>query len=176
VVQKHGADQKPIVDTEMFTLGPDNQPIAANRVSDTIAGGYSQIPQKYYHPNPSRNALGLVGGNDVSIASGSLVDVESDLRGTTRDLSNVPSKKYQPYCPLGSSALQSTNPAALLASVQQECPPWPKQLVFTERATGKVRVVATGGRHLPTKQYVSYPGVPAPDQLKQDVYGWPWRF
>jgi len=175
----------------MFALGPDNQPLAANRVSDTIAGGYSQIPQKYYHPNPSRNALGLIGGNDVSIASGSLVDVESDLRGTTRDLSNVPSKKYQrppsggalpsaseaqPYYPLGSSALQSTNPAALLASVQQECPPWPKQLVFTERATGKVRVVATGGRHLPTKQYVSYPGVPAPDQLRQDVYGWPWRF
>jgi len=164
----------------MFALGPSNEPIAANRVSDTIAGGYSQIPQKYYHPNPSRNALGLVGGNDVSIASGNLVDVESDLRGTTRDLSNAPSKKYQPYCPLGSSEpLHGTGPgvpANMVSPVQSDCPAWPKQLVFTERSTGKVRVVATAGRHLPTKQYVSYPGVPAPEPLRQDVYGYPWRF
>ncbi len=163
----------------MFALGPDNQVVAANRVADTVAGGYMQIPQKYYHPNPSRNALGLFGGNEVSIASGDLVDVESDLRGTTRDLSNAPSKKYQPYCPLGSAEpLHGTGPVpgAMLSSVQSACPPWPKQLVFTERATGKVRVVATEGRHLPTKQYVSYPGVPAPEALQQDVYGWPWRF
>ena len=162
----------------MFALGPSNEPIAASRVADTIAGGYSQIPQKYFHPNPSRNALGLVGGNDVSIASGNLVDVESDLRGTTRDLSNAPSKKYQPYCPLGSNEPLHgiRNPATMLSSMQSECPGGPKQLVFTERATGQVRVVATEGRHLPTKQYVSYPGVPAPEKLVQDVYGWPWRF
>jgi len=182
-----------MADTEMFALGPDNQPIAANRVTDTIAGGYTQIPQKYYHPNPSRNALGMVGGNDVSIASGNLVDVESDLRGTTRDLSNAPSKKYQrppsgdalqsvseaqPYCPLGSNEpLHGTgrNAATMLSSIQGACPS-PKQLVFTERATGKVRVIVTEERHLPTKQYVSYPGVPAPEPLQQDVYGWPWRF
>ena len=60
-----------------------------------VAGGYTQIPQKFYHPNASRHALGLVGGNDVSVASGNLVDIESDLRGTTRDLSNVPSRKFQ---------------------------------------------------------------------------------
>ena len=157
----------------MFTLGPDNQgsgEIAANRVTDTIAGGYTQIPQKYYHPNGGRNALGLIGGNDVSLASGNLVDLESDLRGTTRDLSNVPSRKYQPSCPLGSKA---TGP---LAPLESSCPPWPKQLVFTERPTGRVRTVSTEPRHLPTIQMFSYPGVPRPDPLVQDVYGAPWRF
>ena len=145
----------------MFTLGPTgSDPIAANRVSDTIAGGYTQIPQKFYHPNASRNALGLVGGNEVSVASGNLVDIESDLRGVTRDLSNVPSRKYQPSCVLGSD--------------RPVCAP--KQLVFTERSTGKLRTIATAARHLPTTQYVSYPGVPAPEPLVQDVFGYPWRF
>jgi hypothetical protein len=170
----------------MFSLGPvgsSQEPIAASRVVDTIAGGYTQIPQKFYHPNASRNALGLIGGNDVSVASGNLVDVESELRGTTRDLSNAPAKKYQPSCPLGygpptvsgDSVARST-----LASMQGTCPlPYgegPKQLVFTERSTGKLRTVATEPRHLPTTQYASFPGVPAPDPLVQDVYGHPWRF
>jgi hypothetical protein len=152
----------------MFVLGQIQEPIAANRVSDTIAGGYTQIPQKFYHPNASRNALGLVGGNEVSVASGNLVDIESDLRGTTRDLSNAPSKKYQPSCAVGSDLpLFGRMPAPACAL---------KQLVFTERSTGKLRTVATAERHLPTTQYVSYPGVPAPEPLVQDVFGYPWRF
>jgi len=161
----------------MFSLGADNQPIAANRVADTIAGGYTQIPQKFYHPNASRHALGLVGGNEVSIASGNLVDVESDLRGTTRDLSNAPSKKYQPMTPLGSELPLSgrgRTPATMLAPVEEGV--GQKQIVFTERATGKLRTVSTEARHLPTKQMFSYPGVPAPEPLVQEVYGYPWRF
>lgn len=154
----------------MFSLEPDNQWIAANRVSDTVAGGYTQIPQKYYHPNASRNALGLVGGNEVSQASGNLVDIESDLRGTTRDLSNAPARKYQPSCPLGSGS----GPG--LAPIHGSCPTWPKQLVFTERSTGKVHTVSTQPRHLATTQMFSYPGVPAPEPIVQDVHGYPWRF
>jgi len=166
----------------MFSLGPNasSEPIAANRVSDTIAGGYTQIPQKFYHPNASRNALGLIGGNDVSLASGNLVDVESELRNITRDLSQAPAKKYAPSCPLGSGEpLHGTgrNPSTMLASVKGTCPEeGPTQLVFTERSTGKLRTVAMELRHLPTTQYVSYPGVPAPEPLTQDVYGHPWRF
>jgi hypothetical protein len=156
----------------MFSLGPENQLIAANRVSDTIAGGYTQIPQKYYHPNASRNALGLVGGNEVSQASGNLVDIESDLRGTTRDLTNAPARKYQPSCPLGSGTLSACN----LAPIRGDCPLWPKQLVFTERSTGKVHTVSTQPRHLATTQLFSYPGVPAPEPIVQDVHGYPWRF
>lgn len=166
----------------MFSLGPDNVPIAASRVVDTIAGGYTQIPQKYYHPNGGRNALGLVGGNEVSQASGNLVDIESDLRGSTRDLSNYPARKYQPSCPLGSLSGSVSlsgslsGPGSVLSPIKSDCPPWPKQIVFTERATGKIRTVATEPRHLPTIQMFSYPGVPAPEPLVQDVYGHPWRF
>jgi hypothetical protein len=155
----------------MYSLGPENQPIAANRISDTISGGYTQIPHKYFHPNASRNALGLVGGNEVSVASGNLVDIESDLRGTTRDLSDIPSRKYQPSCLLGSRSDEGT-----LASIKSDCPAWPKQIVFTERSTGKVRIVSTQPRHLPTTQVISYPGVPRPEPIVQDVYGYPWRF
>ena len=122
-----------------------------SRVLDTVAGGYTQIPQKYYHPNGARHALGLVGGNDVSVASGNLVDIESDLRGTTRDLSNDPKRQFQK-----TEAL--------------------RPIVYVERSTGKARKVDTAPRHLETKQMFSYPGVPAPTPLVQDVHCGPWRF
>jgi hypothetical protein len=167
----------------MFSAPADNSSMRAPRTTDTISGGYTQIPQKYYNPNAARNALGLVGGNEVSVASGNIVDLESDLYGITRDLSRVPGRRYQPYCPLGSelaSVPTSSGPAATSATMgplyDTSCPAWPKQLVFTERSTGKVRTVNTAPRHLPTIQVISYPGVPAPDPLVQDVYGAPWRF
>jgi hypothetical protein len=38
----------------------------------------------------------VVGGNHVSLYSGNLVDLESDLRGQTRLASKCPSRKYTP--------------------------------------------------------------------------------
>jgi hypothetical protein len=163
----------------MFSLGSDNQPIAGSRVSDTIAGGYTQIPQKYYHPNASRNALGLFGGNEVSQASGNLVDIESDLMGKTRDLSAAPSRKYQPSLLLGSLGPGSgsgSGPFGSDLAPLKGSTAWPSQIVFTERSTGKVQTVSTQPRHLPTTQMFSYPGVPAPEPLVQEVHGYPWRF
>ena len=158
----------------MFSLGSDNQP---RRVTDTISGGYTQIPQKYYHPNASRNALGLFGGNEVSQASGNLVDIESDLMGTTRDLSAAPSRKYQPSTVLGSGSGSGSGSGYLdnLAPLKGDSAR-PSQIVFTERSTGKIQTVSTQPRHLPTTQMFSYPGVPAPEPLVQEVYGYPWRF
>ncbi len=126
---------------------------------DIVAGGYTQLPQKFYHPNAGRNALGIVGGNDVSLITGNLVDLESDLRGITRDLSKAPAKQYHSTCNLGGDA-----------SCQ------PKQLVFQERSTGRSVTVNTVPRHLPTLQMFSFPGVPKPDPFIQEVYGAPWRF
>jgi hypothetical protein len=159
----------------MFTLGtftaPPSRPAEP---SDVIAGGYSMIPQKFYHPNAGRHALGLVGGNEVSLITGNLVDLESDLRNITRDLSKAPAKKYQPSCALGVS---SSDPSPLAAfGSAGGCPAWPNQLVFQDRATGKVRTVDTTPRHLPTVQMMSYPGVPRPEPFVQEVHGSPWRF
>lgn len=157
----------------MFTLGSFPEPLKRPaEPSDVIAGGYSMIPQKFYHPNAGRHALGLVGGNDVSLIAGNMVDLESDLRNITRDLSKAPAKQYQPSCALG----VSTSDPTPLAAIGNSCPAWPKQLVFQERATGKVRTVDTAPRHLPTIQMMSYPGVPRPEPFVQDVYGSPWRF
>jgi hypothetical protein len=163
----------------MFTLGQADP--TPTRVSDTIGGGYTMIPQKFYHSNAGRNALGLIGGNDVSLISGNMVDLESDLRNITRDLSRDPRRQYQPSCPLGAPPTDGKTvgpaPANALSSVSGgPCAPWPKRLVFTERSTGAVRTIATAPRHLPTMQYVSYPGVPAPAPFRQEVYGSPWRF
>jgi hypothetical protein len=171
----------------MFELGqmpqmPQSSPslislISSGRVAaDTISGSYKLIPQKYYHPNTGRNALGLVGGAEVSMITGSLVDLESDLRNITRDVSRAPAKKYAPLCLLGSSGDEPA-PANSLATVNGGvCSDWPKQLNFIERGTNRAISVNTAPRHLPTVQMFSYPGVPAPAPLTQDVYGSPWRF
>ena len=60
------------------------------------AGNYALYPGKYYSNNQCRIEKGLVGGNNVSLSRNNLVDVESDLKGQTRRLSDCPSCKYKP--------------------------------------------------------------------------------
>jgi hypothetical protein len=158
----------------MFTLGTFAEPPSRPaEPTDVIAGGYTMISQKFYHPNASRHGLGLVSGNEVSLISGNMVDLESDLRNLTRDLSKAPSKQYQPSCALGVSSMESSSLAAFSGS---GCPAWPRQLVFQERSTGKARTINMAPRHLPTVQMMSYPGVPRPEPFVQEVYGSAWRF
>jgi hypothetical protein len=162
----------------MFALGAMPLPEQVRPTGgplDTIAGGYTLIGQKYYHPNVARNALGLVGGNEVSLISGNLVDLESDLRGVTRDLSRCPARKFAPSCALGGgkAAEGAAGPFPISGT---GCPSWPNQLVFQERSTGRPVTVNTTPRHLPTTQFASYPGVPAPEPLVVQTYGAPWLF
>ena len=49
----------------------------------------------------NRIEFGLVGGTAVSNISGNLLDLESDLRGTTHLQSKCPTYKYQNPCPAG---------------------------------------------------------------------------
>ena len=56
---------------------------------------YDQSPYFYVHKQPARHILGLVGGNEVSVAK-SPVDVESDLRGLNLPNTFCPSRAYQP--------------------------------------------------------------------------------
>ena len=57
---------------------------------------YMLNPQKYENCNKCRYELGLLGGANVSINSGNLVDVESDLSGRTRPLTECSANKYKP--------------------------------------------------------------------------------
>lgn len=57
---------------------------------------YLMDANKYYNPNPCRIEMGTVGGNNVSLYEGNMVDLESDLRGQTRVASQCPSNYYLP--------------------------------------------------------------------------------
>jgi hypothetical protein len=51
---------------------------------------------KYENTAKCRIEFGTVGGNGVSLFSGNLVDLESELRGQTRSASLCPSNMYKP--------------------------------------------------------------------------------
>ena len=71
----------------------------AKKVIENEGTLYTLYPMKYESCNPCRNELGLVGGNNVSIIRGNLVDLENDLRGQTRPLtqpSQCPDKLFKP--------------------------------------------------------------------------------
>jgi hypothetical protein len=57
---------------------------------------YVMYTGKYENSAKCRIEFGTVGGNAVSLYSGNLVDLESDLRGQTRPASLCPSTKYNP--------------------------------------------------------------------------------
>lgn len=57
---------------------------------------YDQLTSSLVHPTPHRHVLGLVGGNEVSVIQGNMVDLESDLRGIHLPNTFCPSRQYQP--------------------------------------------------------------------------------
>jgi len=59
---------------------------------------YALDPNKFYNCNDCRPDLGLLGGNNVSLVSGNMVDMESDLFNITRQNSLCPERKYIPHC------------------------------------------------------------------------------
>jgi len=117
------------------------------------AYSYVLIPEKFENPNKCRNALGMVGGSEVSHITGNIVDLESDLFGITRLQSKCNSKQYVPSCPLGG----------------KDCPDYPADIKFQDKETGEVRQVNTKPRHLPTCQTWSYPGTPYPRPYGQET-------
>jgi len=59
---------------------------------------YMLNPLAHENKHKCRFELGLVGGNNVSITKGNIVDVESDLLGVTRKASLCPSRKFKNVC------------------------------------------------------------------------------
>jgi hypothetical protein len=120
---------------------------------------YTQMPVKFEHPQKCRNALGLVGGSEVSNITGNIVDLESDLFGITRVQSKCIARQFLPACPLGGPG----------------CPDMPPSFSFRDKATGAVSVVNTTPRNLPTCQINTLPGVGSPAALKSGAC-YPMRF
>ena len=53
-------------------------------------------PLRFENCKKCSHQLGLVGGRDVSLIRGNMIDLENDLRGQTRPQSLSPEKKWQP--------------------------------------------------------------------------------
>lgn len=124
------------------------------------AVGYIHIPEKFYHPTPTRNALGLVGGNEVSTVD-TIVDLESDLRGITRATTKCSNRQWRPECPLGG---------------EKACPDWPSGVNYNAKdQDNERRFIATRPLHLSESQLVSYQGVQFPKSFTMRT-GTTYRF
>ena len=70
---------------------------------------YDILPAYGENPRPSQHILGIVGGNEVPYKNRMIqVDVESDLRGTTRANTFCPSRQHQPLSPNVQSISRNT--------------------------------------------------------------------
>ena len=70
---------------------------------------YELMPSYGENPRPSQHLLGIVGGNEVPYKNRALqVDIESDLRGTTRANTFCPSRQHQPLSPTVQSIKRDT--------------------------------------------------------------------
>jgi hypothetical protein len=104
---------------------------------------YVLDPSKYENCNKCRMELGIIGGTNVSHIKGNLVDLETDLRGTTRMASKCPTKKYQNPCPKGE-----------MTTCQ------PDKIVIRGNGCNQPRVLDTSMQHLPSCQMIRYKPIP----------------
>lgn len=105
-------------------------------------------PVRFDNPHKARIEFGIVGGNDVSIVRGNLVDLESDLKGQTRLSSKCPSLDYQNPCPNGA---------------MNTCQP--RQVVIRGNPSNMGRVVDTTPLHLRGAQMFRYTPIPMPPTI-----------
>ena len=104
---------------------------------------YMLDPSRYENCNKCRMELGIIGGTNVSHIKGNLVDLETDLRGTTRMSSKCPSRKYQNPCPNGDMVNCS-----------------PNKIVLQGNGGNQMRTLDTNMVHLPSCQMIRYKPTP----------------
>jgi len=114
---------------------------------------YDYLPSQFTHPLPQRHVLGLVGGNEVSLIKGNLVDLESDLRGITIPITHAPWRQYQAPTQqsLNSGYIQRDNTKTQL----------------------KINIEPT---HLPSYQMWAYPGLVGPQPMVSEVCRQPEKY
>ena len=112
---------------------------------------YDKSRSSYVHIMPQRHILGLVGGNEVGIKNQeTMIDIESDLRGTTRPNTFAPWRMYQP--------------------------PVCKQTMISRQTTKGDFKVNIDAAPLSEYQMWSYPIVSTPVPLIKEVYNSPERY
>jgi len=111
---------------------------------------YTDLPSQFVNPAPHRHILGFVGGNEVSVIKGSMVDLESDLRGINLPNTFCPAQQYQP-------------------------PMRTDREIIRENRKGAVRI-EVDPVHLPTYQMMAYPAVIAPQPLVNEVCQRPEKY
>ena len=104
---------------------------------------YVMDPSRYVNCSPCRMERGIVGGNDVSLVRGNMVDVESDLKGQTRMQSKCPTLQYLNPCPAGD---------------MNTCQP--RQIIIRGNPSNMGRVVDTTPMHLRGCQMFRYTPIP----------------
>ena len=102
-----------------------------------------RMTEEYIHTAPKRHVLGLVGGNEVSLVKGNLVDLESDLKGIHLPLTHAPWKQYQPLQRGQKEIVRDNRKNQLQINIQKS--------------------------HLPVYQMMAYPAVMAPLPMVSDV-------
>ena len=100
--------------------------------------------------NDFSSKLSVVGGTNVSHIKGNLVDLETDLRGTTRLQSKCPTLQYQNPCPQGE-----------MTSCQ------PKEIVIKGNPSNQGRVLDTTPQHLSSCQMFRYKPMPMPPPMEE---------
>jgi len=93
-------------------------------------------PRRFEHTDKCRHELGLVGGTTVSHVKGSLVDLDSELRGQTRYVSKCGGNMYTP--------------------------PPPGEPIRND----KTAPISTAPEHLKSCQMIAYPAVPLPPKVE----------
>ena len=109
---------------------------------------YLLDPSRYENCNKCRMELGIIGGTNVSHIKGNLVDLETDLRGTTRLASKCPTKKYLNPCPDGD---------------MNKCQP--NNIVIKQNPANSGSVLDTNMVHLQPCQMIRYRNTPLEPEI-----------
>ena len=107
-------------------------------------------PNRFENVGKCRVEFGVVGGTNVGHVQGNLVDLESDLKGTTRLNTKCPTLQYINPCPNSSS--------------MNACQP--KQIVIRNTPTTRGRVINTNMVNLPSCQMFRYKPIPLPPPME----------
>ena len=104
---------------------------------------YDYLVSQFVNPAPKRHILGVVGGNEVSLIKGNMVDLESDLRGINIPNTFCPWRQYQPPQKGQKEIVRDNTKINLTIDVQKD--------------------------HLPVYQMWAYPAVVAPQPIVNEV-------